>query len=1034
MSTETWRVLQHETTNGSDLQNTMIGIMDAADATLGYRGLLWKDGAGTVQQALAKDELASTLDLTLSDTTGVAKIIHGGDTDTYLAMETNKITARAGSVDSIVANATSVSLAVLLKLTTCSNAATDTDKFLVLDATNNVDFRTGTEVLSDIGLGRIVQYYVSDYATVAAAITAIGATECVLWIDKDETLTGNAVFPATTRLAFTNGAILTPGAFTATINRLEPMGAVQIFSGAGVLFAVGAVPYVMPEWWGADATGAADSTNAIQYAIDSLIGNVIVGLNDVGIDGTPTNQAGGGGGRVVFAIGGTYKVSNTILYYPWIIVDGNGAELKAATGLEGKVMFNDAPIAGYGTNFNNHYIRDIVLNGNAIADSGVYARGTLNGIYEDIKVWGCVSHGFDFRAINHVRISRCISTLNGGAGCYLGAPADNPTVGCTVVHATSNHFCGNVAGGLWCASVTSSLIEQCKLMGNVGHDLRIEKENVGNLILTLRISKCSMERLHGATNACVLVKNGTNTILDALTFGRAGGTVFHRWIENWADQTIVDKMGSSTTAPVVNPVVAGDYAIIECNGGSLMLLNPQRYASNITTLAGYAADSAGTPVGPPLYTAMTRDDDRGFWITEGVFENKLGVGIAPDSISILRTGVSSANNETSLDAFTSGAEYSKVWLRKSESATLGTKTATVSGRTLGLVGFEGVSSNSQWAQGASIYAIQNGVASATLVPTRLFLTTNSDTAVNINQVVLHNNGSVGLLTSVPLSNVGTSAGDFTGTGLHVKGTAETYLIVEGNAAHLVLCDTDGATNDKDLELIVDGGVAAFRALNDATTVRTDNILVMDLGTGYTGFGIAAAASRIHAYVDSALDMTAADGVILNLEQDNASGDAAIGFEFTGGQRYSIGIDVNNSNHPLVVYDVTDSVWYMSFVTGSITIAPASDIDTTWGCTGPATLCRMDWGLGFTHYPDSRGVSFGTDLGTSPDGKIYSDGTNLKIDTTGYAQFSGVLNVEAGKRVACGGGSTGAATTAIGTVTLQIGNQLYTLPFTAVTSI
>jgi len=40
-----------------------------------------------------------------------------------------------------------------LALSSVSNAGTDTDKFLVLDSSGNVDFRTGAEVLSDIGAG-----------------------------------------------------------------------------------------------------------------------------------------------------------------------------------------------------------------------------------------------------------------------------------------------------------------------------------------------------------------------------------------------------------------------------------------------------------------------------------------------------------------------------------------------------------------------------------------------------------------------------------------------------------------------------------------------------------------------------------------------------------------------------------------------------------------------------------------------------------------------------------------------------------------
>ena len=38
-----------------------------------------------------------------------------------------------------------------VKITGAVNAGTDTDKFLVLDAAGNVDFRTGNQVLSDIG-------------------------------------------------------------------------------------------------------------------------------------------------------------------------------------------------------------------------------------------------------------------------------------------------------------------------------------------------------------------------------------------------------------------------------------------------------------------------------------------------------------------------------------------------------------------------------------------------------------------------------------------------------------------------------------------------------------------------------------------------------------------------------------------------------------------------------------------------------------------------------------------------------------------
>ena len=44
-----------------------------------------------------------------------------------------------------------VTIQVPLKLSTVTNAGVDTDKFLVIDSSNNVKYRTGAEVLSDIG-------------------------------------------------------------------------------------------------------------------------------------------------------------------------------------------------------------------------------------------------------------------------------------------------------------------------------------------------------------------------------------------------------------------------------------------------------------------------------------------------------------------------------------------------------------------------------------------------------------------------------------------------------------------------------------------------------------------------------------------------------------------------------------------------------------------------------------------------------------------------------------------------------------------
>jgi len=62
------------------------------------------------------------------------------------------IVADAGSIGSASEpDAIKIAADGTLTLKTCINAAADVDKFLVLDASGFVDFRTGAEVLSDIG-------------------------------------------------------------------------------------------------------------------------------------------------------------------------------------------------------------------------------------------------------------------------------------------------------------------------------------------------------------------------------------------------------------------------------------------------------------------------------------------------------------------------------------------------------------------------------------------------------------------------------------------------------------------------------------------------------------------------------------------------------------------------------------------------------------------------------------------------------------------------------------------------------------------
>jgi hypothetical protein len=122
------------------------------------------------------------------------------------------------------------------------------------------------------------EYRIGDYATLDAAITAIGATSGTLIIDVNTTLTASAVFPKTLHLVIPRGGSITKaGAFTVTHSGSLEAGPYQIFIG----FAKGDVQFnsilnVYPEWWGNNTiSGTTDMSLKLQCAIDSTSGNVI---------------------------------------------------------------------------------------------------------------------------------------------------------------------------------------------------------------------------------------------------------------------------------------------------------------------------------------------------------------------------------------------------------------------------------------------------------------------------------------------------------------------------------------------------------------------------------------------------------------------------------------------------------------------------------------------------------------------------------------------------------------------------------------
>jgi hypothetical protein len=116
--------------------------------------------------------------------------------------------------------------------------------------------------------------YLSDYASLSAAVTAIGATETTLILDADDTVSTTVTIPATLSIQPMKGNVLTySGAFT-WYGPIVGAGNFKFLSqsGSGTLtFGSGAVSEINPCWFGAvpdwNGSTGTDSITAIKTAI-----------------------------------------------------------------------------------------------------------------------------------------------------------------------------------------------------------------------------------------------------------------------------------------------------------------------------------------------------------------------------------------------------------------------------------------------------------------------------------------------------------------------------------------------------------------------------------------------------------------------------------------------------------------------------------------------------------------------------------------------------------------------------------------------
>jgi len=120
---------------------------------------------------------------------------------------------------------------------------------------------------------------VRTYATFILAIAGIGATEATLLIPNEQAVADNVTVPVNVALRFLRGGSLNVATTkTVTINGHVEAGLYQIFTltGSGVVvFGVGSVGGIYPEWWGVDGIADEVQINAAITAMTS--GTVFLG-------------------------------------------------------------------------------------------------------------------------------------------------------------------------------------------------------------------------------------------------------------------------------------------------------------------------------------------------------------------------------------------------------------------------------------------------------------------------------------------------------------------------------------------------------------------------------------------------------------------------------------------------------------------------------------------------------------------------------------------------------------------------------------
>ena len=251
--------------------------------------------------------------------------------------------------------------------------------------------------------------------------------------------------------------------------------------------------------------------------------------------------------------------------------------------------------------------------------------------------------------------------------------------------------------------------------------------------------------------------------------------------------TGMTQTGTSTVNPTLN-VIGGTG--ITANANDIAITNTAVTAGSYTYAAitvdaqgRLTAASSGTAPGGGTVTGSGTDNYIPRWNGTTALHNSImydsGASVGISSVAFTSPAgtlhtQAGGSNITYLDAYsTTNGTGSLLNFRKSDSATIGTKTQTDSGDSLGTMGFYGVHTGSDWGLGASINVSQEGVSGTAYVPAHMAFATCTASAYAEHMRI----------TSAGLVGIGT-------TDPSTKLTVDGVILTTGNGSSLQLGTAD----------------------------------------------------------------------------------------------------------------------------------------------------------------------------------------------------------------------------------------------------